>query len=318
MQRRNHFRRRITLVLGLAALIVLPQILPTYYTGLLTEVLIYGIFAMGFNLLLGYTGLPSLGFSAHFGSAAYAAGIMALNVANNFWLDASVGLLVSVTVAAIYGVMSLRASGGYFLMITLALGQIVWGIAFGWRSMTGGDDGLPGIPRPHLGFVSWSPSSAPDYFYFALVIFIVAAAALYVIVNSPFGHALKGIRESEVRMNALGYNVWLYQYAAFVISALFAGVAGVLFVFYTGFVSTTELSIRLSAEVMLMVILGGAGTLWGPIVGTGFIVLLRNIISAYAARWILILGILYVLVVLFAPHGILGTIQRKFPKRRAV
>lgn len=315
IQSRGRLLLWIGLALGAMLLAFLPQILPSYYTGLLTEVVIFGIFAISYDLLLGYTGLPSLGHSAYFGAAAYTTGIIFLRVTKSFWVNAPLGVLGSVLFAAIFGIMALRASGGYFLMITLAFAQILWGIAFGWRTITGGDDGLPGISRPDLGFLPWSLWEAPNFFYFALVIFVIVVMIMYVVVHSPFGHALQGIRESEQRMNALGYNVWLYQYMAFLIAGLFAGVAGVLFVYYNGFVSTTELSIRLSAEVMLMVILGGAGTLLGPIIGTGFVVILRNIISTYAQRWVLILGVLYILVVLFAPHGILGAIRSKLKKK---
>ena len=315
IQSRGRFFLWIGLALGAVLLCLLVQVLPSYYTGLLTEVVIFAIFAMSFDLLLGYTGLPSLGHSAYFGTAAYTTGILFHQVTKNFWVDASLGVFASVLIAAIYGIMALRASGGYFLMITLALCQILWGIAFGWRTITGGDDGLPGITRPDFGFLPWSLWEAPNFFYFALIIFVIVVTILYVVVRSPFGYALRGIRESEQRMNALGYNVWLYQYMAFLIAGFFAGVAGVLFVYYNGFVSTTELSIRLSAEVMLMVILGGAGTLFGPIIGTGFVVMLRNIISTYAQRWVLILGVLYILVVLFAPHGILGAIRTKFQNK---
>ena len=295
---------------GLLLLGVVARALPIYYVGLLSQALIFGIFAMSLNLLLGYTGLPSLGHSAYFGTAAYATAVLSLRVSESFWLNAPGGVLLSVIIAGVYGLLALRTAGVYFLMITLALAQVLWGIALSWRGMTGGDNGLAGIPRPDLG-LPLSLWDTHNFFYFVLVAFALMAAAMYVLVNSPFGYALRGIRENETRMRVLGYNVWLYKYLAFVIAGMFAGVAGVLFVYHNGFVSTSELSVVLSAKALLMVILGGAGTLFGPVLGAGVVVFLSHIVSAYTGRWLLVLGTVYVLVVLFAPLGILKGLQAR-------
>ena len=313
MRRRRSFPG-IGVAVGLIGLAVVARLLPTYYVGLLTEALILGIFAMSLNLLLGHTGLPSLGHSAYFGAAAYTMAILSLRVLQNVWVNAAAGVFVSVLIAAIYGLLALRTSGVYFMMITLALAQVLWGIAYGWRTMTGGDDGLPGIARPDLGgLVPWSLQDPANFFTAVLIIFVVVVAALYLVVHSPFGYTLRGIRDSETRMDCLGYHVWLYKYLACLIAGGVAGIAGILFAYYHGFVSPAELSLVVSAEGLLMVIVGGAGTLFGPALGAGVVVFLRNIVSGYTERWLLVLGLIYLLVVLCAPHGIVGAIRARLP-----
>ena len=300
---------------GLLILAVVARMLPTYYTGLLTEVLILGLFAISLNLLLGYTGIPSLGHAAYFGAAAYTMALLSLRVAQTFWVSTAAGVGVSLLIAALYGLLALRTSGVYCMMITLALAQVLWGIAYGWRTMTGGDDGLPGIARPDLGVLFPGSLQDPANFFTAvLIVFVIVAAALYLVVHSPFGYTLRGIRDSEARMDCLGYNVWLHKYIAFLIAGGVAGIAGILFVYYHGFVSPAELSLVTSAEGLLMVIVGGADTLLGPVLGAGVVVFLRNIVSAYTERWLLVLGLVYLLVVLCAPHGILGALQARLPR----
>jgi len=295
---------------ALAVLVALPAVLSSYQLSLVTKMLIFGIFAMSLDLLLGYAGLPSLGHAAYFGVAAYTVGLLALRVANNFWLDFPAGLLMAAGVSALFGLFALRTRGSYFLMITLALGQVLWGIAFGWRSLTGGDDGLPSVPRPDLS-LPWALTGGIPFYYFVLIFFAVAVGALALIVSSPFGRALVGIRESERRMEVLGYDVWRYKYVAFILAGLFAGLAGNLFVYFNGFVSPSYLNILFSASALLMVILGGSGTLLGPAIGAAVIVGLENFISGYMERWVLILGIIYVLITLFAPNGLVGLVRQR-------
>ena len=287
---------------ALVVLSALPAVLSSYQLGLLTKMLIFGIFAMSLDLLLGYAGLPSLGHAAYFGVAAYTVGLLSLRVANNFWLDFPAGLAMAAGVSALFGLFALRARGSYFLMITLALGQVLWGIAFGWR--------LPSVPRPRLP-LPWALTDGGPFYYFVLAFFAVSILALSVIVRSPFGRALVGIRESERRMEVLGYDVWRYKYVAFILAGLFAGVAGNLFVYFNGFVSPSYLNIVFSAAALLMVILGGAGTLVGPALGAAVIVFLENMISAYMERWVLVLGLIYVLVTLFAPSGLVGLVRQR-------
>ncbi|HEV8343807.1 MAG TPA: branched-chain amino acid ABC transporter permease [Candidatus Binatia bacterium] len=298
-----------SVVLLAVILLALPMALSSYQLGLLTKMLIFALFAMSLDLLVGYAGLPSLGHAAYFGVGSYTVSLLTLRVVNNFWIDFPAGLLMATAVSALFGLLALRTHEAYFLMITLALAQVLWGIAFGWRSLTGGDDGLPGVPRPDLG-LPWSLSDGIPFYYFVLVFFAVATAVLWSIVRSPFGFVLVGIRQSEARMEVLGYNVWLYKYFAFILSGFFAGLAGNLFAYYNGFVSPTYLSVIFSATALLMVILGGAGTLFGPALGAAIIVYLENVISAYTERWLLILGMIYVLVTLFARDGLVGLLQQ--------
>ena len=295
---------------ALAVLIALPAVLSSYQLSLVTKMLIFGIFAMSLDLLLGYAGLPSLGHAAYFGVAAYTVGLLALRVANNFWLDFPAGLLMAAGVSALFGLFALRTRGSYFLMITLALGQVLWGIAFGWRSLTGGDDGLPSVPRPNVA-LPWTLTDGIPFYYFVLIFFGLAVGALALIVSSPFGKALVGIRESERRMEVLGYDVWRHKYVAFILAGLFAGLAGNLFVYFNGFVSPSYLNILFSASALLMVILGGSGTLLGPAIGAAVIVGLENFISGYMERWVLVLGVIYVLVTLFAPSGLVGLVRER-------
>jgi len=303
-------RRWLRVAVGVAVLAALPLALTSYQLGLLTKMLILALFAMSLDLILGYAGLPSLGHAAYFGVGAYTVALLALRVRDNFWLDFGAGVAAATVTAALFGLLALRAQGSYLLMITLALAQVVWGIAFGWRWLTGGDDGLPGVPRPASG-LPWSLADGLRFYYFVLVMFVVAGAALWLIVSSPFGRALRGIRESERRMEVLGYNTWLHKYVAFVLAGTFAGVAGNLFVYYNGFVSPAYLSIVFSAMALIMVILGGAGTLLGPALGSAVIVFLENAISATTQRWLLVLGIIYVAVTLFAPSGLIGLVRRR-------
>jgi branched-chain amino acid transport system permease protein len=303
-------------VVGVLALLLLPHFLSTYYLGLVIQMMIFALFAMSLDLLIGYTGMASLGHAAYFGVAAYSTGLLALKLGWSVWLALPAGLLVAALTATLFGLLALRTRGSYFLMITLALSQVVWGIAFGWRSLTGGDDGLPEVPRPNLG-LRWSLTDETPFYYFILLCIGVGTFLLIRIVSSPFGYALRGIRESETRMLSLGYNVWRYKLAVFVLAATFAGLAGCLYVYYNRFVSPDYLQVVRSAEVLLMVILGGAGTLIGPAMGAALIVLLDNVVSAYTERWLLVLGVIYIAVALFAPRGVVGFLRELRSKKAA-
>ena len=300
-------------------LLVSPPFLSSFLVTLLTQALIYGILAMSLDIILGYTGLASLGHAAYFGIGAYSVGILATRYGAAFGITLPAGVLLAVLVAAIFGTVALRATGVYFLMITLALGMIVWGLAHRWVTMTQGDNGISAISRPDLG-LPWSLSLSIPFYYFALAGFLIAFWILRVIVHSPFGQTLVGIRESESRMRTLGYHVWLHKYIGFVIAGGFGGFAGVLWAYYNGFVSPVDLQLATSVEVLLMVALGGRGSLIGPALGAGIIVLLKNLVSVYTHRWLLILGAVYILTIVYAPEGILGAIKRrtKEVKPRAV
>jgi branched-chain amino acid transport system permease protein len=303
---------RRALVAGLvatgAAGVVAP-FLSAYPLTLLTQAAIVAILAMSLDVLLGYTGLPSLGHAAYFGVAAYAVGILSTDYQRGFLTCLATGLVAATLTAAVFGLLAIRASGTYFLMITLALGMVVWGLAFRWVSMTKGDNGIAGVPRPDLP-LPWSLGAPLPFFYFTLVAALLAWSLLGLLVRSPFGLGLMGIRESESRMRALGYNVWLHKYLAFVVAGAFAGFAGVFWAYYNGFVSPVDVQLVTSVETLLMVALGGPGTLAGPALGAAAIVFLKNFVSVYTKRWLLILGAVYIGVILFAPRGVLGAFRR--------
>jgi branched-chain amino acid transport system permease protein len=303
--------RRPALIVAIVIVVAMAvaPLLPSYPLTLLTQAVIVAILAMSLDVLLGYTGLASLGHAAYFGVAAYAVGILTTQHQQGFAVCLAAGVLTATVTAALFGLLAIRATGTYFLMITLALGMVVWGLAFRWVSMTKGDNGIAGIPRPELA-LPWSLWSPLPFFYFALAALVLAWALLAVLVRSPFGLSLKGIRESEERMRALGYNVWLHKYLAFVLSGVFAGFAGVFWAYYNGFVSPVDVQLVTSVETLLMVALGGPGTLAGPALGAGVIVFLKNFVSVYTKRWLLILGAVYIGVILFAPGGVFGAFRR--------
>jgi branched-chain amino acid transport system permease protein len=299
--------RKVIVIALLGAGLALVRLLPSYPTEMLTHVLIYAIFAMSLDLLVGYTGLPSLGHSAYFGFAAYVTALATLKLAAPFGIAAPAGLLAAVVVAAAFNLLALRTARAYYLMITLALSQVLWSLAVSWTDLTGGDNGLPGVPRP------WSLTSGTAYFYFVFAVFVLCTGAMYVITRSPFGQALTGIRENEDRMRTLGYNTWRYKFAVSLLSAFFAGVAGLLSMYLNSFVSPAALSIALSAQVLLMILVGGAGTLFGSIIGAALFVVLQYVISSYTERWLFIVGAVYVLIALYTPQGALGWFaKRKF------
>jgi branched-chain amino acid transport system permease protein len=306
----------IGMAIIIAFLGVLPLFLPTYYTGLFSLMFIFAIFAMSLDILQGYTGLPSLGHAAFLGTSAYMVGILNVKIFKgcNFGVELIAGLLSAAVVACILGLIVLRSKEVYLLMILMASSMMLWGIAFKWRSVTGGDDGLPGISRPDLRFIHWDLGSTTHFYYFVLLFFIVAAVLMYLVVHSSFGHTLLGIRESETRMRSLGYNIWLQKYIAFNVSAIFAGLAGVLIVYYNGFVSPSELHLVTSAEVLIMVILGGAGTLFGPAIGAGIIIFIKNFVSGYTEHWMIILGAIYMATIMFAPQGVYRLMKQLLQK----
>jgi branched-chain amino acid transport system permease protein len=306
--------KRYTVYLPTAILLVIlclaPTFFSTYILGLLILTLIYGIFAMSLNILTGCAGLPSLGHAMFFGISAYTVGILNVRISPSFGLELIAGLLVAVVIGAGFGLLAVRSKGMSFVMITLSLSMVLWGLATNLAGLTGGTDGLPSISRPELSPIPLDLESTSNFYYFVLGFFIISAFLMYLIMRSAFGYALLGIRESETRMSSLGYNVWRYKYICFMVAGVFAGLAGILFVYYNGMVNPGDLGIETSAKVLFMVILGGAGTLFGPLIGACAIVLLENFVSAYSERWPMILGAIYVFVVLLAPAGVYGPTRR--------
>jgi ABC-type branched-subunit amino acid transport system ATPase component/ABC-type branched-subunit amino acid transport system permease subunit len=291
---------------GLLIFILLPLFIPTYLQSILTKVLIFGVFAMGLNVLWGYTGIISFGHAAFFGGAAYINGILLTRYGiQSFWIAAPIGIFMAGLLAAAFGIIVLRVSGTYFSLVTLALGLLVYTAAQKWRSMTGGADGLLSIPFPNLGILWFNTGNAVFFYFFVLTFFVSSFFLLYRIANSPFGYALQGIREDELRMQSLGYNTWHYKYLAFVISGLFSGLAGVLFGHLMRAVFVSSTGLLTSFLAVFIVVIGGSRVIFGPVVGAIVTILLEYFASLYAPeRWPLILGIVFVIVMMFFRQGI--------------
>ena len=293
---------RIALGTALLLLITLPAwITSGYYVNIVSQILIWAILALGLNVLVGYGGLVSLGHAGLFGTACY--GVAWLVAAGSGHLVASLGAIaLTLAMSAAFAALSLRATGIVFLMITLALGQILWGIAYRWISLTNGDNGITLASRPEPFGLSLA---SPQAFYFAtLIVFLIAVASMVVLVRSSFGASLRGTRDQARRMTALGYNVWLIRFLAFVFSGFWSAVAGLLFVYYNQFISPHVMTLATSAEALLMVISGGVGTVLGPIAGAALVVIMKNVVSAYIERWNFVLGAIFVAIILYMPEGL--------------
>ncbi|MCD6043428.1 MAG: branched-chain amino acid transport permease [Burkholderiales bacterium] len=275
---------------------------------LLAQILVLGIVAMSVDLLLGYTGLPSLGQAAYLGVGAYLTAILAtkfgFGLGWDFWMVVPLGVLIGAATAAFFGLFAIRASGVYFLMITLALGMCVWGLAYRWNSLTGGDNGLNMPGRPAFG--GFALANDITFFYIVLGFFLASFFALQLLVASPFGKSLVGIRERELRMRILGYNTWLHKYIAYIIAGAFGGLAGVLWAHLNGIVSPSDVLLTSSVDVLLMVVLGGPGTLVGGLIGATVVVFLREYLATLVQWWQYVLGAVYVLTILYLPGGIMG------------
>jgi branched-chain amino acid transport system permease protein len=299
---------KIFAVLLLATLAAVPALFGEYYVNLGSQILIAVIFASGLNLLVGYAGLTSLGHAAYLGVSAYIAAWLALRFGMGHALLAPVTLLATTVVGGVFGWIALRASGLSFLMLTLALSQVVWGLAYRWTSVTNGDNGLSGLTRPSPFGIDMENSSA--YYWLVLLITTVVMLGLGRLVRSPFGASLRGTKDQPRRMSSLGYNVWGIRWCAFVAASFLGGVAGLLYAYFHKYVHPSVLSVTSSAEVLLSVIAGGAGTLAGPAVGALLVVLLKNYASGYIERWNMLLGAVFVFIVLVMPHGIVPGLQR--------
>jgi branched-chain amino acid transport system permease protein len=286
-----------------------------YHVNLASQVLVAALFALSLNLLVGYAGLTSLGHAGYLGLSAYTSAWLVLNLKWGHLAAALAALGFTGLMGALFGLVALRASGLSFLMITLALGQVLWGLAYRWASVTGGDNGLSGLTRPMpFGF---DLNDARAFYWFALVVFVLVFLLVRMLVQSPFGATIRGTRDQPRRMSTLGYDVWRIRWLTFTASGVLGGVAGLMYVYYQQFISPHSLSLASSAEMLLMVIAGGPGTLAGPVAGAALVVLLKNVASAYIDRWIMLLGIVFVLIVLFVPGGIVPGLQRLWNRLRA-
>ena len=288
-------------------LILSPHILPHYMLTLLISILIFSIYAGSFNLLYGYNGRISVGHATFWGAGAYAVAILTTRgIIENFYLVLLMSLIVVTAIAAIIGVLVNRVSGVYFMILTFAFGHIFYSLAaYILTPLTGGEDGVKGMIRPNLGF-SWAMERDQNFYYLVLVIFLISFFFFYCIVRSPFGFTLVGIRDNEHRMLTLGYNTQQYKYICYILSGIFAGLAGSLYAYFALFVSTSEFYWFWSGEVILMVLIGGIGTLWGPILGAALFTVLRYYVSIFTDHWLLVLGLVLIFIVLFLPKGMAG------------
>ncbi len=297
----------VTVAAVLVALAVIVPHSSSFVVLLTTRALCFAILAMSVDLLLGFTGLSSMGQAAYFGVGAYLTAILAakfhFGLGWDFWLVVILGMLMGAALAALFGLFAIRASGVYFLMITLALGQCVWGLAYRWNSLTGGDNGINVTSRPDFGL---DLTNERTFFYLVFAFFVVSLILLYVLVRSPFGRSLEGIRERELRMQILGYNTWLHKYIAFIIAGAFGGLAGVLWAHTNGLISPETVVLTTSVDSLLMVVLGGAGTLVGAAIGSGIVFALREYLSTLVPWWQYVLGGVYVLTILYLPMGLMG------------
>ncbi len=308
-------KRYLPYLFVLVVLCAVPPFVGGFPQFIFTKVLIFGIFAMSLDLIMGYTGLLSFGHAAYLGMAGYVTGIMTLKYGvHSFWLVLLIALAVTAVLAAVIGFLSLRVSGVYFLLVTMGFGQLLSVVADKWYSMTGGKDGMPGIRRPELGWnIEWTNLK---YYFMVLIFFVITYVVLKRITRSGFGRSLSGIRENESRMKSLGYDTWAAKYTAIIIAGIFAGLAGVFFAQLYGTIVPRHFGLEYSALPMLMVIMGGGSTLWGPCLGAAVIVLFEWLMTqspfarwvgekwdSFPQRWWMWLGILFVLCVVFLRGG---------------
>jgi branched-chain amino acid transport system permease protein len=298
------------IVLGLVALaaaLVAPLVVGQFWMTLLTQIYIYGLLALSVDLLLGHAGLYSLCHASFFAVAAYTTAILQVRYGQPTLIAAPAGLVAGTLLAMLYGA-SVRTRGVYFILITIALGYIIWGAVYRWASFTGGDNGITNVPPPSVAGVTIASQTA--YYYFVLAVVILCAFGYRILIASPFGLALRGIKSSESRMQSLGYRSTQHLYAAFVLSGAIASLAGVLYVYYNRFVSPVAASFQVSVEVSLMAIIGGTGTIIGPFLGSGIVLGLRNWVSGFFEFHTAVMGLVFIATILWAPDGIVGFVNR--------
>jgi branched-chain amino acid transport system permease protein len=295
-------------------LIFLPLISGEFFVNLASQILIFAVFAASINLLLGYGGLATLGHASYLGVAAYCSALLGLKLGLAHWATAPLALAGTTAMAALFGLIALRASGLGFLMLTLALSQVLWGTAYRWVGLTDGDNGLRGLTRPAPFGINLDDAHA--FYWFTLAVCAVSIWLMARFVDSPFGAVLKGARDQPRRMSALGHDVWLVRWISFVYAGFWGAVAGLLFVYYHKYIHPISLSLTNSAEGLLAVIAGGSGTLAGPIVGAAIVMVLKNYVSSYIERWNALLGFVFVLIVVFMPEGVVPGAKRIYLRCR--
>jgi len=306
----------LAVAVAIAAIAIIVPNSGSFVILLATRALAFAILVMSVDILLGYTGLASLGQAAYLAVGAYATAILAtkyhFGLGWDFWLVLLFGGFLGAALAAVFGLLAIRATGVYFLMITLALGQCLWGLAYRWNSLTGGDNGINLRERPKFGIDLGNELS---FFFLVLGIFCASLIALYTLVRSPFGRSLTGIRERELRMKILGYNTWLHKYIAFVIAGGFGGLSGVLWAHTAGIVSPINAELPTSVDALLMAVLGGSGTLVGGVIGSFIVFGIREYLSTVVPWWQYVLGGVYVLTILYLPTGLMGIPDRLRQRR---
>jgi branched-chain amino acid transport system permease protein len=298
------------IILALLFFLCLPFITP--YKGLASQMLVFAIFAMGYDIAFGYTGLLSFGHAAFFGLGAYSTGLSLIHLSIPAPLAILIGVIISSMIAFPIGYLSIRRRGIYFAMVTLAFAQMLYFIAFKWRSLTGGDDGLHGVPRPPIGPINLSSEVA--LYYFILFFFILSVILGIRIINSPFGKTLECLRENEQRAKSIGYNPTRFKLISFVMSAFFAGLAGGLYALLQNFVPLFSLSLDTSGDIVLMTLIGGMGTLYGPIMGAMALIFLKDLLSTYTNIWPLFLGLLFVVSVMTFRKGVFKELKERLLK----
>ncbi len=291
----------LAVLLAVAPLVIVPM---GGYHALLSEMVIFAVFAIGFNLLLGYTGILSFGHAAYFGLAGYTMGLLLIHFDLPLWAAMLAGVVVAGAAAVVIGLLIVRKAGIYFAMLTIAFGQMFFFVAMRWKSVTGGEDGLSDIPRKPIFGIDLS--SPVRFYYFTAVVCLVAAVVAWRVIHSNFGDVLRAIRENEARCAAIGYDVQRYKLASFVIAALFAAVSGTLYVLLLRYAFPQTMDWIRSGNVVVMSLVGGLGTFSGPIVGATLITFLNNYISFHTKYWQLVMGVVFVVFVMFFPRGIAG------------
>ena len=292
------------------------------YQYLALEIMIWMMFALGHNLLLGHAGLPSFGHGAYFGIGAYALGLLQLRGGAGLGLSLIGAALAAAAFGALVGAFISHRRGIYYALLTIAFGQVFWFIAVKWHSLTGGEDGLLNIQRAplNLGFAQVELRSNEAVFYFALLLFALVLVALWRLIHSPFGRVLRAIKQNEMRAAFVGHNVWLYKWLAFVISAGIAGLAGALFALAQQSAYPNVMSLHNSGFVVMMVLIGGGlVSFWGPVIGALVFILARDLLGAYTETWLLWYGLLFIVMVLFQPDGVAGAwqaLRARWPQRR--
>ncbi len=301
----------------IAFFIVFPFVVP--YKALATQIIIWGLFALGYNVCLGYTGMLSFGHAAYFGVGAYTTGIVLIRLWENVWFGLLSGLLMGAVTAVVLGYLCIKRRGIYFAMLTLAFAQLLYFIAFQWVDLTGGDNGLRNIPAVPLTLPGISIDIYPPlrFYFFVLFFVVLALLALNRILQSPFGHVLQAVRENEPRARSCGYETSNVRWLAFILSGTISGLAGGLYALYLHFVGIESLYWITSGQVVMITLLGGMGSFIGPFIGAGVFLFLEDVLSALTANWMIFLGIIFVLCVLFFPAGVWGTIKELATRKKS-